>query len=66
MNPDVNTVLGEKPLLLFRRILRGLGFGTPDRLMAKGVPEEMIKLATEKTQAIRQAYEDICRAKGWK
>ena len=37
----------------------------PDKLMSKGVPEEMIQMATEKTQKIKQAYEDICRAKGW-
>lgn len=29
----------------------------PDKLVAKGLPEEMIKLATEKTQEIREAYE---------
>lgn len=37
----------------------------PDRLIAKGVPESMIKLATEKTQRIKQAYEDIRAAKGF-
>jgi DnaJ like chaperone protein len=37
----------------------------PDRLIAKGVPESMIKIATAKTQKIKQAYEDICKAKGW-
>ena len=26
----------------------------PDKLVAKGLPEEMIKLATEKTQNIRR------------
>lgn len=31
----------------------------PDRLVAKGLPEEMIKLATAKTQAIKAAYERI-------
>lgn len=31
----------------------------PDKLVAKGLPEEMIKLATEKTQEIKQAYELI-------
>ena len=31
----------------------------PDKLVAKGLPEEMIKLATEKTQEIKQAYEMI-------
>ncbi len=29
----------------------------PDKLVAKGLPEEMIRLATEKTQEIKQAYE---------
>lgn len=38
----------------------------PDKLIAKGVPEEMIKLATEKTQQIKQAFEKICAAKGIK
>lgn len=31
----------------------------PDKLVAKGLPEEMIKLATEKTQEIKTAYELI-------
>jgi DnaJ like chaperone protein len=31
----------------------------PDKLVAKGLPEEMIRLATEKTQEIKQAYELI-------
>ncbi len=31
----------------------------PDKLVAKGLPEEMMKLATEKTQEIKQAYELI-------
>ncbi|MFT4564105.1 MAG: DnaJ like chaperone protein [Gammaproteobacteria bacterium] len=29
----------------------------PDKLIAKGLPEEMLKLATEKTQEIRAAYD---------
>lgn len=29
----------------------------PDKLVAKGLPDEMMKLATEKTQEIKQAYE---------
>lgn len=36
----------------------------PDKLMAKGLPEEMLKLATEKAQKIRAAYEKICAARG--
>ena len=31
----------------------------PDKLVARGLPEEMIKLATEKTQDIKAAYEEI-------
>lgn len=38
----------------------------PDKLMAKGLPPEMLKLATEKTQQIQSAYEQICLARGLK
>lgn len=31
----------------------------PDKLVSKGMPEEMVKLATEKTQEIKSAYELI-------
>ena len=31
----------------------------PDKLIAKGVPEEMIQLATEKTREIRDAWEHV-------
>ena len=37
----------------------------PDKLIAKGLPEEMIKIANEKTQKISKAYEQICEHKGW-
>lgn len=37
----------------------------PDKLMAQGLPEEMIKIATNKTQIISKAYEEICDSKGW-
>ena len=33
----------------------------PDKLVAKGLPEEMIKVATEKTQEVKSAYEMIMR-----
>jgi DnaJ like chaperone protein len=36
----------------------------PDKLVSKGLPEEMIKVATEKTQQIRKAYERIKTARG--
>ena len=35
----------------------------PDKLIAKGVPEHMIKLATEKTQSIQTAYETVTRSR---
>lgn len=35
----------------------------PDKLVSKGLPEEMMKLATEKTQEIKQAYEMIKTAR---
>ena len=37
----------------------------PDKLVSKGLPEEMIKLATERTHEIRQAYEKIKEARGF-
>ena len=36
----------------------------PDKLVAKGLPEEMMQIATEKTQKIRAAYELITQARG--
>ncbi len=37
----------------------------PDKLVAKGLPEEMIDLATEKTQAIGKAYQILRDARGF-
>lgn len=37
----------------------------PDKLIAKGLPESMIKIANDKTQKIMQAYKLICDSKGW-
>ncbi|MBS0288832.1 MAG: co-chaperone DjlA [Proteobacteria bacterium] len=37
----------------------------PDKLVAKGLPNEMIKIATEKAQRIQTAYEIICKYRGW-
>lgn len=36
----------------------------PDKLVSKGLPEEMIKIANEKTYEIRAAYETIRKARG--
>jgi DnaJ like chaperone protein len=35
----------------------------PDKLIAKGLPDEMVKLATEKTQKIKAAYEEISNSR---
>ncbi len=37
----------------------------PDKLVAKGLPEEMVKLATQKTQEIKAAYEKVREARGF-
>ncbi|MDW6090998.1 co-chaperone DjlA [Vibrio rhizosphaerae] len=37
----------------------------PDKLMAKGLPPEMMTMAKEKSQEIQQAYELIKKAKGF-
>ena len=36
----------------------------PDKLMAKGVPEEMVKMATERSQEIQAAYELVRKHRG--
>ena len=38
----------------------------PDKLMAKGVPESMIKMATERSQEISTAYELLKKERGMK
>ena len=37
----------------------------PDKLVAKGLPEEMMKIATQRTHEIRQAYERIKAHRGF-
>ncbi|TCP97827.1 DnaJ like chaperone protein [Cricetibacter osteomyelitidis] len=38
----------------------------PDKLVSKGLPEEMLEMAKEKAQQIQAAYDLICKSKGWK
>ena len=45
----------------YRRLVRE---NHPDSLMARGVPPEFIKLATDKLAAINTAYEKICAERG--
>ena len=60
---DAYAVLGvkatdsdEKIKKAYRRLMNQ---HHPDKLVAKGLPEEMLKIATEKTQEIKLAYEKI-------
>lgn len=46
----------------YRRLI---SLNHPDKLIAKGSSEAMIKIANEKTQKIRKAYEQICAERGW-
>ncbi|HAT6977021.1 TPA: co-chaperone DjlA [Legionella pneumophila] len=48
-----------------RAYRRLLSRNHPDKLIAQGLPEEMIKLANDKTHQIMKAYELICETKGW-
>ena len=56
-------VLGVSPQVsasdLKKAYRRQMSQHHPDKLIAKGLPEEMVVMATEKAQAIRAAYEEI-------
>jgi len=60
---DAYTVLGVEPSAsgadIKKAYRRLMSQHHPDKLIAKGLPEEMIKLATEKSQEIRAAYDQI-------
>ncbi len=47
----------------YRRLIRE---HHPDKLSARGVPEEFIVIATEKMKRINVAYDDICKIRGIK
>jgi DnaJ like chaperone protein len=67
---DAYTVLGESRAATDKEVQkayrRGISQNHPDKLAAKGLPDEMIKIATEKTRKIREAYEIICKARNIK
>ncbi|MFY7698217.1 MAG: co-chaperone DjlA [Legionella sp.] len=46
----------------YRRLM---SINHPDKLIAQGKPPHLIKIANEKTQRIRKAYDEICNYKGW-
>ncbi len=65
---DAYTVLGVKAEVndaeLKRTYRRLMSQHHPDKLIAKGLPQEMIQIATKKTQEIQGAYETIKVARG--
>lgn len=56
-----HTVSDAEVTKAYRRLMNQ---NHPDKLVAKGLPESMIKLAEEKTHSIRAAYENVCEARG--
>ncbi|MBA2649410.1 MAG: co-chaperone DjlA [Legionella sp.] len=48
-----------------RAYRRSMSINHPDKLIAQGLPQEMIKIANDKTQKIIKAYDLICKSKGW-
>ena len=65
---DAYKILGAEESLDDKEIKRAyrrlLAQHHPDKLVAKGLPEEMQKLANEKTQEIISAYEVIKKHRG--
>ena len=63
---DAYGVLGLKPSASKAEVKRAyrrlMSQNHPDKLVAKGLPEEMMRLAKEKTQKISKAYETIQKA----
>ena len=63
-----------KPILIsnfFERVFSGftpalMSEHHPDKLVAKGLPPEMMEMAKQKAQEIQQAYELIKQQKGFK
>ncbi len=65
---DPYDVLGVTPSVsdadLKARYRKLVAENHPDKLVARGVPEEFISLATEKIAAINEAYDEIARERG--
>ena len=66
---DAHKALGVEPgddkATVKRAYRRLMSQHHPDKLVARGLPEEMIELATDKTQHIQKAYEKIKQSRGW-
>lgn len=60
---DAYQILGVRPEASDQQVTRAyrklMSQHHPDKLVSQGLPEEMMKLATEKTQQIKAAYDQI-------
>lgn len=67
---EAYTILGVKPTTSNAEIKKAyrklMAEHHPDKLIAKGLPQEMIDIATEKAGKIQQAYRKIAKQKGIK
>lgn len=67
---DAYAALGVDPAVSDRDLKRAyrkrMSENHPDKLSARGVPEEMVRLATTRSQEIQAAYEIIRRERGLK
>ncbi len=61
----LNVAESASPKEIKRAYRRMMSQHHPDKLISKGLPEEMIRLATDKTQQIQKAYEQIREARGF-
>ena len=66
---DAYAVLGvgreDSPAAIKKAYRRLLSQHHPDKLVSKGLPEEMMKMAAQKTHEIKQAYEKIRSERGF-
>lgn len=60
----LNVPAGASDAEVKRAYRRLLSQHHPDKLVAKGLPDEMMKMAAQKTHEIRQAYERVKEARG--
>lgn len=67
---DAYTILGvsesDEQKTIKRAYRKLMNEHHPDKLVAKGLPPEMMEVAKEKAQEIQAAYDLICKSKGWK